>query len=127
MIPDTEHEQIEVSKKNSTKITLTGIGVLVSIVVQIAYGAMQWQHVHDIEQQHDDRIAKLEIQTDDMEKNGHPDHERRISKLEGMKADATAAAVAQQNTQIDKLITAVQTDHDSIITLKAIFESQSKQ
>jgi hypothetical protein len=122
----TEEDQISISAKNGRKLTITGIGVLMAIILQVITGAMQWQHSKDVEQGHDDRIVRLEAEVNDMELNGHPDHERRISKLEGMKADATAAAVVQQNQQIEKLIVAVQTDHDSIITLKAIFESQTR-
>jgi hypothetical protein len=101
----SEEPELSISEKNGRKITITGIGVALGLVANLVYGGMQWQHSHDVEANHEDRITKLE----------------------GMKADATAVAVVEQNSQIAKLIEVVQTDHDSIVALKAMFESESQK
>lgn len=100
-----EESQLEISKRNGRRILSIGSALILALVGNIFYGGMKWQHVQDV-----------------ME-----NYELRLTRLEGMKADATAAAVVLQNNQIDKLFTIVQTDHDSVVQLKTIVEQQAKR
>ena len=84
----------------------------------------------------DYRIAALEHRLDNHETRlvqeeqfGHPDHEKRITKLETVDTDRWIIASQENTKQIQALTEAVAKDHDSLVRITTVLEKQvsSKQ
>lgn len=116
-----------VSEQNGRKLTLTSILAIVNLLLLLIGGAMAWQHSRDQASVVETRLLSLETNVKTMAEFGHPDHERRITKLELIKADATALVVTNLANQIDKLADVVRTDHDSVVTLKTMVDEARKR
>lgn len=106
-------------QKPSRKFNSGDLLHFIQILAALAAIVMAWQYRADKIAANTEKIAKLEPDVEEMKRNGHADHERRIKRLEDEKAnkEAIAGAIELQSKNIDKLAETVKTDHDSIVRL----------
>jgi len=71
-------------------------------------------------------LEKIDAIMDDMVKNGHPDHERRIKILEDQKTDQLVIEVKQLAEAVKMQVDAQKNDHDLIVKMAAFAEAKNQ-
>jgi hypothetical protein len=106
---------VTADEKVPRKINAGDLLHVLQIIVVIGVAFMAWQYNKDTVAHTATVVSELKPKVEEMERNGHLDHERRITKLETEKAGTTA--LEQQTKNIDRLTTIVTQDHDILVRL----------